>query len=316
MTNLPTVKTRLLILGAGPAGYTAAIYAARANLNPVLLTGLEPGGQLTTTTDISNWPGETQISGFALTDNMQKHAEEMGTTIHYDTATSVDFSVSPFIVTGDNNHYEADAVIIATGAKAKYLGLASEKAFIGRGVSACAVCDGSFYKNQEVIVVGGGSTAITEALYLAKLASCVTLIHRRETFRAEKILVNQLEDQVQQGKIRLILNHTVEEVLGNEQGVTGAVLKHTQTGEIQTVSAHGIFIAIGHKPETDLFIGQLDMDNGYILTKGTGGQMATATSVEGVFAAGDVQDPVYRQAITSAATGCMAALDVEHFLSR
>ena len=315
MTDKPTFSTKLLILGSGPAGCTAAIYAARANLNPVLLTGMEPGGQLTTTTDISNWPGEVAISGFELTDKMQKHAENMGTTIHYDIAVSVDFSSRPLTVTADQQIYLADSVIIATGAKAQYLGLASEQAYMGKGVSACAVCDGPFYRQKDIVIVGGGNTALTEAIYLANLASQVTLVHRRDTFRAEKILIDQLNDMVQKGNIKLELNSAIEEVLGDEHGVTGVKIRHLKTDYSKELSAAALFVAIGHLPATDIFTGQLDMEKGYILTAGSKAPLATATSVPGVFAAGDVQDNIYRQAITSAATGCMAALDAERFLS-
>lgn len=306
---------RLLILGSGPAGYTAAVYAARANLNPVLVTGMQQGGQLTTTTDVENWPGDPEgLTGPDLMVRMQKHAEKFNTEIIFDHINQVDFSSRPFKLFGDSGHYTADAVIIATGASAKYLGLDSEQAFMGRGVSACATCDGFFYRNQKVAVVGGGNTAVEEALYLSNIASEVHLIHRRDSFRAEKILVDRLMDKVNNGNMVLHLNKTLDEVLGDDAGVTGVRLKDTQNGQLSELDVMGCFIAIGHQPNTDLFAGQLDMQDGYIIVQSGLNGNATATSVPGVFAAGDVMDHSYRQAITSAGTGCMAALDAERYL--
>jgi thioredoxin reductase (NADPH) len=305
----------LLILGSGPAGYTAAVYAARANLNPVLVTGMEQGGQLMTTTDVDNWPGDNNgVMGPDLMTRMQQHAERFETEIIFDYISEVDFSVRPFKLKGDSAHYTADAIIIATGASAMYLGLDSEEAFKGKGVSACATCDGFFYRNQKVAVIGGGNTAVEEALYLSNIASEVVLVHRRDTFRAEKILQDHLMDKVNNGNITLKTNCTLDEVLGDKTGVTGMRIKSTEDGSTEDIELQGIFIAIGHKPNTGIFEGQLEMNGGYIKVKsGTEGN-ATQSSVEGVFAAGDVMDHIYRQAITSAGTGCMAALDAERYL--
>ena len=305
----------LLILGSGPAGYTAAVYAARANLNPVLVTGMEQGGQLMTTTDVDNWPGDNNgVMGPDLMTRMQQHAERFETEIIFDYISEVDFSERPFKLKGDSAHYTADAIIIATGASAMYLGLDSEEAFKGKGVSACATCDGFFYRNQKVAVIGGGNTAVEEALYLSNIASEVVLVHRRDTFRAEKILQDHLMDKVNNGNITLKTNCTLDEVLGDKTGVTGMRIKSTEDGSTEDVELQGIFVAIGHKPNTGIFEGQLEMNGGYIKVKsGTEGN-ATQSSVEGVFAAGDVMDHIYRQAITSAGTGCMAALDAERYL--
>jgi len=305
----------LVILGSGPAGYTSAVYAARANLNPVLITGMQQGGQLTTTTEVENWPGDANdLTGPKLMDRMKEHAEKFETQIIFDHIKEVDFSEKPYKLVGDSTHYTCDALIICTGASAQYLGLESEQAFMGRGVSACATCDGFFYRNQKVAVVGGGNTAVEEALYLSNIASEVHLVHRRDTFRAEKILVKRLMDKVENGNIILHLNKTLDEVLGDDMGVTGVRLNDTQSDAKEEFDVMGLFIAIGHKPNTGMFEGQLDMNNGYIkIQSGLEGN-ATATSVEGVFAAGDVCDHVYRQAITSAGTGCMAALDAERYL--
>jgi len=305
----------LLILGSGPAGYTAAVYAARANLNPVLVTGMEQGGQLMTTTDVDNWPGDNNgVMGPDLMTRMQQHAERFETEIIFDYISEVDFSVRPFKLKGDSAHYTADAIIIATGASAMYLGLDSEEAFKGKGVSACATCDGFFYRNQKVAVIGGGNTAVEEALYLSNIASEVVLVHRRDTFRAEKILQDHLMDKVNNGNITLKTNCTLDEVLGDKTGVTGMRIKSTEDGTTEDIELQGIFVAIGHKPNTGIFEGQLEMNGGYIKVKsGTEGN-ATQSSVEGVFAAGDVMDHIYRQAITSAGTGCMAALDAERYL--
>ncbi len=306
---------RLLILGSGPAGYTAAVYAARANLNPVLVTGMQQGGQLTTTTEVDNWPGGAEgLSGPQLMQDMLAHAERFNTEIIFDHIHSADLSSRPFTLSGDSGSYTCDALIIATGASAMYLGLESEEAFKGRGVSGCATCDGFFYRGQKVGVVGGGNTAVEEALYLSNIAEEVTLIHRRDTFRAEKILVDHLMDKVENGNIKLATFEEVDEVLGDQSGVTGVRLKNSQDGSTREIELTGLFIAIGHKPNTDLFQGQLEMDHGYIVTRKGNDGNATATSVEGVFAAGDVAEPNYKQAITSAAAGCMAALDVERFL--
>jgi len=308
---------RLLILGSGPAGYTAAVYAARANLNPVLVTGLQQGGQLMTTTEVDNWPGDNDgVMGPSLMERMQKHAERFNTEIIFDHIHSVDLQNRPFTLTGDSGTYTCDALIIATGASAMYLGLDSEEKFKGRGVSACATCDGFFYRNQRVAVIGGGNTAVEEALYLANIASEVVLVHRRDSLRSEKILQDHLFAKAEEGKVKLMWNHTLDEVLGDKSGVTGMRIKHTTTDETQDIELHGIFVAIGHKPNTDIFNGQLEMHNGYLKVKsGTEGN-ATQTSIEGVFAAGDVMDHVYRQAITSAGTGCMAALDAEKYLDQ
>ena len=310
-----TKHSRLLILGSGPAGYSAAVYAARANLNPVLVTGIQMGGQLTTTTDVDNWPGDNEgVQGPELMERMRKHAERFDTEVIFDHVNQADLSQQPFVLKGDNNTYTCDALIIATGASARYLGLDSEEAYKGRGVSACATCDGFFYRNKPVMVVGGGNTAVEEALYLANIASSVTLVHRRETFRAEKILQDKLMDRVEKGQIKLVLNSTLDEVVGDDAGVTGARILNTQTDEYEQHHVDGIFIAIGHSPNTQLFNEQLTMINGYIKVKSGSEGNATATSIPGVFACGDVMDHVYRQAITSAGTGCMAALDAERFL--
>ncbi len=308
--------TRLLILGSGPAGYTAAVYAARANLKPLLVTGLAQGGQLMTTTEVDNWPADAQgVQGPELMARFQAHAERFGTEMVFDHIHAVDLSQRPFTLQGDSGTYTCDALIIATGASAKYLGLPSEQAYMGRGVSGCATCDGFFYRGQDVCVVGGGNTAVEEALYLAGIASTVHLIHRRDTFRAEPIMVDKLMERVAQGKIVLHLNTQLQEVLGDDAGVTGVRLVQ-QDGTAAELSVHGCFIAIGHQPNTQLFQGQLQMQDGYLVTRAGRQGDFTATSVEGVFAAGDVQDHVYRQAITSAATGCMAALDAQRFLDR
>jgi thioredoxin reductase (NADPH) len=310
-----TKHCRLLILGSGPAGYSAAVYAARANLSPVLVTGLEQGGQLMTTTDVDNWPGDPDgVLGPDLMERMRKHAERFETELIMDQIGAVDLSKRPFTLTGDSAIYTCDALIIATGASAKYLGLPSEEAFKGRGVSACATCDGFFYRDQKVAVIGGGNTAVEEALYLSNIASEVTLVHRRDALRAEKILQQKLFDKAEHGNVRLAWNHVLDEVLGDDSGVTGIRIKSVKDDTTEALDLHGVFIAIGHQPNTQIFAGQLDMAGGYIKVKsGTDGD-ATATSVPGVFAAGDVMDHVYRQAITSAGTGCMAALDAEKFL--
>ncbi|MFH0224190.1 thioredoxin-disulfide reductase [Vibrio furnissii] len=306
---------KLLILGSGPAGYTAAVYAARANLHPVLVTGMQQGGQLTTTTEVENWPGDAEgLTGPALMERMKEHAERFETEIVFDHINQVDFSQRPYRLKGDSGEYTCDALIITTGASAKYLGLDSEEAFKGRGVSACATCDGFFYRNQKVAVVGGGNTAVEEALYLSNIAAEVHLIHRRDSFRAEKILINRLMDKVENGNIVLHTDRTLDEVLGDEMGVTGVRLKDTQSGETEEFDVMGVFIAIGHQPNTAIFEGQLDMKDGYIIVKSGLEGNATQTSIEGIFAAGDVMDHNYRQAITSAGTGCMAALDAERFL--
>ncbi len=306
---------RLLILGSGPAGYTAAVYAARANLEPVLVTGLEQGGQLMTTTEVDNWPGDhAGVQGPELMERMRKHAERFNTEIVFDHINAVDLKQRPFHLQGDNGEYTCDALIIATGASAKYLGLESEEKFKGRGVSACATCDGFFYRNQKVAVIGGGNTAVEEALYLSNIASEVIVVHRRDRFRSEKILADQLLEKANNGNVRIEWNHTLDEVLGDDSGVTGIRIKSTEDGSTKEIDVMGVFIAIGHSPNTQLFEGQLEMDHGYIrVNSGTEGN-ATATSVAGVFAAGDVADHVYRQAITSAGTGCMAALDAEKYL--
>ncbi|CAI3099283.1 Glucosaminate ammonia-lyase [Acinetobacter oleivorans] len=307
--------SRLIILGSGPAGYSAAVYAARANLKPTLIAGLQLGGQLTTTTEVDNWPGDPEgLTGPALMDRMQAHAERFGTELVYDHINEVDLNVRPFVLKGDMEEYTCDALIIATGATAQYLGLESEQNFMGQGVSACATCDGFFYKNQKVMVVGGGNTAVEEALYLSNIASHVTLVHRRDSLRSEKILQDHLFAKEKEGKISIIWNHEVEEVLGDNTGVTSVRLKSTQDDSKQDVEVHGLFVAIGHKPNTGMFDGQLNLRDGYIqVQSGTSGN-ATATSVAGVFAAGDVADSIYRQAITSAGSGCMAALDAEKYL--
>jgi len=309
--------SRLIILGSGPAGYSAAVYAARANLKPTLIAGLQLGGQLTTTTEVDNWPGDPEgLTGPALMDRMQAHAERFGTELVYDHINEVDLNVRPFVLKGDMEEYTCDALIIATGATAQYLGLESEQNFMGQGVSACATCDGFFYKNQKVMVVGGGNTAVEEALYLSNIASHVTLVHRRDSLRSEKILQDHLFAKEKEGKISIIWNHEVEEVLGDNTGVTGVRLKSTKDESKQDVQVQGLFVAIGHKPNTGMFEGQLNLRDGYIqVQSGTSGN-ATATSVAGVFAAGDVADSIYRQAITSAGSGCMAALDAEKYLDQ
>ena len=306
---------RLLILGSGPAGYSAAVYAARANLNPVIIAGMQLGGQLTTTTEVDNWPGDPHdLTGPALMERMQAHAERFGTEIVYDHINSVDFSQRPFRLVGDSDEYTCDALIIATGATAQYLGLESEQAFMGRGVSACATCDGFFYKKQPVMVVGGGNTAVEEALYLSNIASHVTLVHRRDSLRSEKILQDHLFAKQAEGKISIIWNHQVDQVLGDQRGVNAVRIQHMTDGSSQDVAVQGLFVAIGHKPNTGIFDGQLAMQDGYLTVhSGTQGN-ATQTSIEGIFAAGDVADHVYRQAITSAGSGCMAALDAEKYL--
>lgn len=314
MSNTPK-HCRLLILGSGPAGYTAAVYAARANLQPVMVTGLQMGGQLTTTTEVDNWPGDVEgLQGPDLMDRMRRHAERFGTEIVFDHIHTARLEQRPFRLSGDAGEYTCDALIIATGASAQYLGLPSEQAFMGKGVSGCATCDGFFYRNQKVAVVGGGNTAVEEALYLANIASEVTLVHRRQQFRAEKIMVDKLMEKVDAGKIRLQLDSVLDEVLGDDSGVTGIRLRNVKTDQTEDIALQGLFVAIGHKPNTDLFAGQLEMRNGYLLVKGGAEGGATTTSTSGVFAAGDVADHVYRQAITSAGSGCMAALDADKYL--
>ncbi len=306
---------RLLILGSGPAGYTAAIYAARANLDPVLVTGLEQGGQLTTTTDVDNWPGDHQgVQGPELMERMRKHAERFDTEIIFDHINSADLSSRPFKLTGDSGSYTCDALIIATGASARYLGLESEQAYKGKGVSACATCDGFFYRNKPVAVIGGGNTAVEEALYLSNIASHVTVVHRRDKFRSEKILSNRLIEKTKNGNVTIEWDHVLDEVLGDDMGVTGIRIKSTKDGSTKEIEVHGVFIAIGHTPNTELFANQLEMNNGYIVVKSGLSGNATATSIPGVFAAGDVMDQVYKQAVTSAGAGCMAALDAEKYL--
>jgi len=312
-----TRHAEVLILGSGPAGYTAALYAARANLKPVLVTGIAQGGQLMTTTDVDNWPADVAgVQGPELMQRFLQHAERFATEVVFDHINAVDLTVRPFSLSGDSGRYTCDALIIATGASAKYLGLPSESRFMGRGVSGCATCDGFFYRDQVVCVVGGGNTAVEEALYLANIASRVHLVHRRDKFRAEPILVDKLMERVLAGKVELHLWHTLDEVLGDDSGVTGVRLKSTQGPATQELALKGCFIAIGHQPNTDVFKGQLEMKDGYIITRSGLSGMATMTSVAGVFAAGDVQDHVYRQAITSAGTGCMAALDAQRFLDK
>ncbi len=310
-----TQHAKVLILGSGPAGYSAAVYAARANLQPLLITGMAQGGQLMTTTEVDNWPADVDgVQGPELMQRFQAHAERFKTQIVFDHINTVDLSKRPFTLTGDSGTYTCDSLIIATGASAKYLGLPSEEAFMGKGVSACATCDGFFYREQDVCVVGGGNTAVEEALYLSNIARKVTLIHRRDSFRAEPIMVDKLMEKVQSGKIELKLFATLDEVLGDEKGVNGVRVKSTKDGSTEDIPVMGCFIAIGHAPNTEIFNGQLDMENGYLRTKGGQQGFATQTSVPGVFAAGDVQDHIYRQAITSAGTGCMAALDAQRFL--
>jgi len=316
-TTLPTQHAQVLILGSGPAGYTAAVYAARANLKPLLITGIAQGGQLMTTTEVDNWPADVHgVQGPELMQRFLEHAERFNTQIVFDHINKVDFSKRPFTLTGDSGVYTCDSLIIATGASAKYLGIDSETAFMGRGVSGCATCDGFFYKEQVCCVVGGGNTAVEEALYLSNIASKVYLIHRRDKFKAEPILVDKLMDKVAAGKIVLQTFQTLEEVLGDDTGVTGVRLKSTKDGSLQDLELKGCFIAIGHSPNTDIFQGHLNLENGYIVTQSGLKGFATMTSVPGVFAAGDVQDHVYRQAITSAGTGCMAALDAQRFLEQ
>ncbi len=313
---MPSTKhARVLIIGSGPAGYSAAVYAARANLNPVLVTGVEQGGQLMTTTDVENWPGDPMgVQGPELMQRLLQHAERFNTEIVFDHIHTTHLKEKPIRLEGDSGSYNCDALIIATGASAQYLGLPSEEKFMGKGVSACATCDGFFYRNQEVAVVGGGNTAVEEALYLSNIASKVTVIHRRDKFRAEPILIDRLMAKVAEGKVAIHWNHTLDSVTGDDSGVTGIVIKSTADGSTKPLTLHGLFIAIGHKPNTSIFDGQLDMRNGYIITRSGLEGMATMTSIEGVFAAGDVQDHIYRQAITSAGTGCMAALDAQRFL--
>lgn len=314
--NMTEVKhSRLLILGSGPAGYTAAVYAARANLKPVLITGLQQGGQLTTTTEVDNWPGDNEgVQGPDLMERMKKHAQRFETEIIFDYISKVDLQQRPFTLTGDSGVYTCDALIIATGASARYLGLESEKAFDGRGVSRCATCDGFFYKQQNVAVIGGGNTAVEEALYLSNIASHVTVVHRRDKFRSEKILSNRLIKKAAEGNVTIEWNSVLDEVLGDKSGVTGARIKNVQDNSTKEIDVMGVFVAIGHKPNTEIFAGQLEMHNGYLKVKGGSEGNATATSVEGVFAAGDVADHIYRQAVTSAGSGCMAALDADKYL--
>ncbi len=306
---------KLIILGSGPAGYSAAVYAARANLKPVMVTGLQVGGQLTTTTEVDNWPGDAHdLTGPALMDRMKAHAERFGTELVYDHICKVDLSRRPFTLTGDNGNYTCDALIISTGASAQYLGLESEEKFKGLGVSACATCDGFFYKDQKVAVIGGGNTAVEEALYLSNIAAEVTLVHRRDSLRSEKILQDKLFEKAKNGNVKIEWNHQVKEVVGDDMGVNGVVIESTLDGSTKTLDVFGMFVAIGHKPNTDLFAGQLEMKDGYLIVNSGLNGNATQTSVDGVFAAGDVADHVYRQAITSAGTGCMAALDAEKYL--
>lgn len=313
MADIKHVK--LLILGSGPAGYTAAVYAARANLNPVMITGMQMGGQLTTTTEVDNWPGDVQgVEGPELMERMKAHAERFETEIIFDQINSVDLQQRPFRLTGDSGEYSCDALIIATGASAKYLGLESETAFQGRGVSACATCDGFFYRNKPVAVIGGGNTAVEEALYLSNIASKVTVVHRRDKFRSEKILADRLQAKAKDGNVEIRWYNELDAVLGDDSGVTGMRIKNTQTGATEDIAVDGVFVAIGHSPNTGIFAGQLDMENGYLKVQGGLHGNATQTSIEGVFAAGDVCDFTYRQAITSAGTGCMAALDAERYL--
>jgi thioredoxin reductase (NADPH) len=306
---------KLLILGSGPAGYTAAVYAARANLNPVIITGMQQGGQLTTTTEVDNWPGDAEgLTGPALMERMQQHAEKFGTEVIFDHIHTADLETRPFKLTGDSAEYTCDSLIIATGASAKYLGLDSEEAFKGKGVSACATCDGFFYRNQKVAVIGGGNTAVEEALYLSNIASEVTIVHRRDKFASEKILADQILEKSTNGNIKIEFNHQLDEVLGDNMGVTGLRLKNTQSNETKEIDVAGVFIAIGHSPNTSIFDGQLEMVNGYLKVESGLQGNATQTSINGIFAAGDVMDQVYKQAITSAGAGCMAALDAEKYL--
>lgn len=306
---------RLIILGSGPAGYTAAVYAARANLDPVVITGMQAGGQLTTTTDVDNWPGDVEgLQGPELMERMKNHAERFDTEVVFDHINQVELGDRPFKLQGDSASYTCDALIIATGASAQYLGLESEQAFMGKGVSACATCDGFFYRNKPVAVIGGGNTAVEEALYLSNICSQVTLVHRRDSLRAEKILQKKLFDKVEEGVVTIAWNHVLDEVLGDDSGVTGINIKHKDNGELQKLDVDGVFIAIGHVPNSEIFQGQLEMKNGYVVINSGIGGNATETSVPGVFAAGDIADQVYRQAVTSAGFGCMAALDAEKFL--
>ncbi|MFB3081101.1 MAG: thioredoxin-disulfide reductase [Nitrosomonadaceae bacterium] len=312
---MTTKHSRLLILGSGPAGYTAAVYAARANLSPVVITGMAQGGQLMTTTDVDNWPADAMgVQGPELMERFQKHAERFNTEVIFDHIHTARLTDKPITVIGDQGTYTCDALVIAAGASAQYLGLPSEEAYMGKGVSACATCDGFFYKGQDVAVVGGGNTAVEEALYLSNIARQVTLVHRRDKFRSEKILTDKLMDRVKNGNVTLELYHVLDEVLGDKSGVTGMRIKNTQDDSTKTMELQGVFIAIGHKPNTDIFQEQLEMKNGYIITHGGDQGNATATSIPGVFAAGDVQDHIYRQAVTSASTGCMAAIDAEKYL--
>ena len=312
----PNQHHRLVILGSGPAGYTAAIYAARANLKPVLITGIAQGGQLMTTTEVDNWPADVNgVQGPELMQRFQQHAERFNTEMIFDHIHTAKLQQRPFLLQGDAGSYTCDALIICTGASAQYLGIPSEEAFMGKGVSGCATCDGFFYRNQDVAVIGGGNTAVEEALYLSNIAKHVTLVHRRDSFRAERIMIDHLMEKVHEGKISLQLHQVLDEVLGDDGGVTGARLKNVQSGATHELKVAGVFIAIGHKPNTDIFSGQLEMDNGYLVTRGGNKGNATATSIDGVFAAGDVQDQIYRQACTSAATGCMAALDADKYLA-
>ncbi len=313
--NAPTRHSRLLILGSGPAGYTAAVYAARANLKPVLITGLAQGGQLMTTTEVDNWPADADgVQGPDLMARFEKHATRFNTEIIFDHIHTAKLTEKPMRLVGDSGEYTCDALIIATGASAQYLGLPSEQAFSGKGVSACATCDGFFYRNQDVAVIGGGNTAVEEALYLANIARHVTVVHRRDKFRAENIMQDKLFERERAGKVTIKWDHTLDEVLGDKTGVTGMRIRNVKSGATEDISLQGVFIAIGHAPNTEIFAGQIEMENGYIVTQGGRSGNATATSVPGVFAAGDVQDHVYRQAVTSAATGCMAALDAERYL--
>lgn len=312
---MTTKHSRLLILGSGPAGYTAAVYAARANLSPVVITGMAQGGQLMTTTDVDNWPADAMgVQGPELMERFQKHAERFNTEVIFDHIHTARLTDKPITVIGDQGTYTCDALVIAAGASAQYLGLPSEEAYMGKGVSACATCDGFFYKGQDVAVVGGGNTAVEEALYLSNISRQVTLVHRRDKFRSEKILTDKLMDRVKNGNVTLELYHVLDEVLGDKSGVTGMRIKNTQDDSTKTMELQGVFIAIGHKPNTDIFQEQLEMKNGYIITHGGDQGNATATSIPGVFAAGDVQDHIYRQAVTSASTGCMAAIDAEKYL--
>jgi thioredoxin reductase (NADPH) len=315
MNMADTKHARLLILGSGPAGYSAAVYAARANLNPVLVTGMAQGGQLMTTTEVDNWPADVDgVQGPELMERFEKHARRFNTEIIFDHIHTAKLTEKPMVLIGDQATYTCDALIIATGASAMYLGLDSEQAFMGKGVSGCATCDGFFYRNQDVAVVGGGNTAVEEALYLSNIARHVTVVHRRDVFKSEKILIDRLMEKVAEGKVTLALNSQLDEVLGDKTGVTGMRIKSVTDGSTRDIALTGIFIAIGHKPNTDLFTGQLDMEGGYLVTKGGNKGNATATNIPGVFAAGDVQDHIYRQAITSAGTGCMAALDADRYL--